>query len=92
MPKDNIERVIKKASGEGDNINYEEVVYEGYGVDGVAVIVEAMTDNRNRTASEVRYYFDKNGGSMGTTGCVNWMFDTKGTIAIEKAMILTKTN
>lgn len=85
MPNDTINRSIKKASGEGENINYDEVVYEGYGSGGVAVIVEAMTDNRNRTASEVRYYFDKNGGSLGATGCVNWMFDTKGTIAIEKS-------
>ena len=85
MPNDNVNRVIKKASGENDDVNYEEIVYEGYGPGGVAVIVEAMTDNKNRTASNVRYYFDKNGGSLGATGCVNWMFDRKGTIAIEKA-------
>ncbi|MEX1376766.1 MAG: YebC/PmpR family DNA-binding transcriptional regulator [Eubacteriales bacterium] len=85
MPNDNVSRVIKKASGESDDVNYEEIVYEGYGPGGVAVIVEAMTDNKNRTASNVRYYFDKNGGSLGATGCVNWMFDKKGTIAIEKS-------
>ena len=85
MPNDNVTRVIKKASGGNDDVNYEEIVYEGYGPGGVAVIVEAMTDNKNRTASNVRYYFDKNGGSLGATGCVNWMFDLKGTIAIEKA-------
>lgn len=85
MPNENITRITKKALGEGDNINYEEIVYEGYGPNGVAVIVEAMTDNRNRTASEVRYYFDKNGGSLGATGCVNWMFEKKGSIAVEKS-------
>ncbi len=84
MPNDNVNRVIKKASGEDDSVNYEEIVYEGYGPGGVAVIVEAMTDNKNRTASNVRFYFDKNGGSLGATGCVNWMFDRKGSIAIEK--------
>ncbi len=84
MPNDNVNRTIKKASGEDDNVNYEEIIYEGYGPGGVAVIVEAMTDNKNRTASNVRYYFDKNGGSLGASGCVNWMFDRKGTIAIEK--------
>ena len=85
MPNDNVNRVIKKASGETDGVNYEEIVYEGYGPGGVAVIVEAMTDNKNRTASNVRFYFDKNGGSLGATGCVNWMFEKKGTIAVEKA-------
>jgi len=84
MPNDNVNRVIKKASGETDSVNYEEIVYEGYGPGGVAVIVEAMTDNKNRTASNVRFYFDKNGGSLGASGCVNWMFERKGTIAVEK--------
>ncbi len=84
MPNDNVNRVIKKAAGENDDVNYEEIMYEGYGPGGVAVIVEAMTDNKNRTASNVRFYFDKNGGSLGATGCVNWMFDRKGSIAIEK--------
>lgn len=84
IPNDNILRSIKKASGELGNINYEEIIYEGYGPGGVAVIVEAMTDNRNRTASEVRYIFDKNGGSLGPSGCVAWMFDRKGVLIIEK--------
>ena len=84
MPNDNIERSIKKAAGTLSSINYEAVVYEGYGVGGVAVIVESLTDNRNRTAAEVRHIFDKNGGSLGETGCVSWMFDNKGVIVIEK--------
>lgn len=84
MPNDNINRSIKKASGEMGNINYEEVVYEGYAPGGVAVIVTALTDNKNRTASDVRHAFDKNGGSLGATGCVSWMFDTKGVIIVER--------
>ncbi|NLL06730.1 MAG: YebC/PmpR family DNA-binding transcriptional regulator [Clostridiaceae bacterium] len=84
MPNDNISRCIKKASGEVDGADYEEIVYEGYGPSGVAVIVEAMTDNRNRTAGDVRHYFDKFGGNLGTTGCVSFMFDKKGIILIEK--------
>ncbi len=84
MPNDTISRSIKKAAGELGNINYESVVYEGYGPGGVAVIVEALTDNRNRTASDVRHIFDKNGGSLGATGCVAWMFERKGVIVIEK--------
>ena len=85
IPNDNIQRFIKKASGEDGNVNYEEVVYEGYGIGGVAVIVEAMTDNRNRTASDVRHYFDKYGGAMGATGCVGWMFDRKGLIVLQRS-------
>ncbi|WP_265446848.1 YebC/PmpR family DNA-binding transcriptional regulator [Acetivibrio straminisolvens] len=85
MPNDTIMRSIKKAAGEIDSTNYEEVVYEGYGPGGVAVIVEAMTDNRNRTAGEVRHLFDKFGGNLGTTGCVSFMFDKKGVILIEKS-------
>lgn len=84
MPNDNIQRSIKKASGDGENINYESVTYEGYGAGGIAVIVEALTDNRNRTASEVRHGFDKYGGSLGATGCVSWMFERKGVLVIEK--------
>lgn len=84
MPNDNIQRSIKKASGDGENINYESVTYEGYGAGGIAVIVEALTDNRNRTASEVRHGFDKYGGSLGATGCVAWMFERKGVLVIEK--------
>ncbi len=85
MPNDNIERSIKKAAGEGSNANYEDVVYEGYGPNGVAIIVEATTDNRNRTAGDVRHIFDKFGGNLGTTGSVSWMFDKKGVLVIEKA-------
>lgn len=84
MPNDNINRSIKKASGELGSINYESVVYEGYGTNGVAVIVETLTDNKNRTAGDVRHIFDKFGGSMGTNGCVSYLFDSKGVILIEK--------
>lgn len=83
MPNDNIKRAIDKALGSGDSSNYESIVYEGYGPSGIAVIVEAMTDNRNRTASEVRHYFDKYGGNLGATGCVSWSFDRKGVIIID---------
>ena len=81
VPNDNIERTIKKAMGEND-VNYEELTYEGYGPQGVAVIVETTTDNRNRTASELRHYFDKFGGNLGQTGCVGYLFSTKGVIII----------
>ena len=84
VPNDNIDRIIKKFSGD-NNVNYEEMVYEGYGPCGVAVIVEAMTDNRNRTASEVRHYFDKFGGNLGQSGCVSYLFEDKGVIVIEKS-------
>ena len=84
MPNDNIERSIKKAAGDGNNANYEDVVYEGYGPNGVAIIIEATTDNRNRTAGEVRHILDKFGGNLGATGSVSWMFDKKGVIIIEK--------
>ncbi len=84
MPNDNIERCIKKAAGEGDGDNYESIVYEGYGPCGVALIVEALTDNRNRTAGDVRHYFDKFGGNLGTTGCVSFMFQQKGVLVVEK--------
>ena len=83
MPNDSITRSIKKASGDGDGANYEEVIYEGYGPGGVAVIVEATTDNRNRTAGDVRHFFDKFGGNLGTVGCVSFIFDRKGVILIE---------
>jgi YebC/PmpR family DNA-binding regulatory protein len=85
MPNDTIERAIKKASGELGDADYQEVIYEGYGPGGVAVIVEALTDNRNRTAGDVRHAFDKNGGNLGTTGCVSFLFEKKGQIIIEKA-------
>jgi len=84
MPNENIMRSIKKAAGELSSVNYEEITYEGYGSQGVAVIVQALTDNRNRTAGEIRHIFDKSGGSLGATGCVSWMFDRKGVIVIEK--------
>ena len=83
VPNDNIDRIIKKFSGD-NAVNYEEMVYEGYGPCGVAVIVEAMTDNRNRTASEVRHAFDKFGGNLGQSGCVSYLFEDKGVIVIEK--------
>lgn len=84
MPNDNIERSIKRAAGQLGSINYEEITYEGYGANGVAIIVEALSDNRNRTAGEMRYLFDRGGGSLGATGCVSWMFEKKGVIVIEK--------
>ncbi len=84
MPNDNIQRSIKKAAGEGTGANYEEMTYEGYAPGGVAVIVEIVTDNRNRTSSDVRHIFDKNGGSLGTPGSVGYMFDKKGVIVIER--------
>ncbi|MEY8382338.1 YebC/PmpR family DNA-binding transcriptional regulator [Christensenellaceae bacterium 44-20] len=85
MPNDNIDRAIKKASGELGNINYENITYEGYGVGGVAVIIDVLTDNKNRTAAEIRHALSKNGGSLGTTGCVAWMFDAKGVITVEQS-------
>ena len=83
MPNDNIKRTIDKALGSGNTDNYESVTYEGYGPGGVAVIVEALTDNRQRTAPEVRHYFDKYGKGMGAQGCVSWSFDRKGVIIID---------
>ncbi|MFA5537192.1 MAG: YebC/PmpR family DNA-binding transcriptional regulator [Bacillota bacterium] len=83
MPNDNIMRNIQKATGGGETENYEEAVYEGYGPGGVAILLNIMTDNRNRTASEIRYLFSRNGGNLGETGCVAWMFDNKGVINIE---------
>jgi len=82
MPKDNIERAIKKGTGESSGENFEELVYEGYGVAGVAVIVDALTENRNRTGGEIRKTFEVHGGNMGQTGCVGWMFDRKGLFTI----------
>ena len=83
VPNDNIDRIIKKAAGEGSGDKYEALQYEGYGPNGIAVIVETMTDNRNRTAGSVRHHFDKYGGSLGTSGCVSWSFDRKGVIVID---------
>lgn len=85
MPNDTIERSIKKASGDLNAVNYESITYEGYGPKGVAVIVETLTDNKNRTAANVRSAFTKGGGNMGTSGCVSFMFDEKGQIMVEKA-------
>lgn len=82
MPNDNIDRAIKKASGAGDQDNFEEITYEGYGPSGIAVMVKCLTDNRNRTAPDVRHAFDKNGGNMGNSGCVSFMFDRKGQLGI----------
>jgi len=83
VPAENIKRVIEKAAGNADTTNYENIDYEGYGPAGVAVIVEAMTDNRNRTASDIRHYFDKYHGNLGATGCVSWSFDKKGVLVID---------
>ena len=83
VPNDNIDRIIKKASGDGNSANYEEIIYEGYGPSGIAVMVETLTDNRNRTAAEMRHYFDKNKGNMGQSGCVSFMFSHCGSIVIE---------
>ena len=87
MPKDNIERAIKKGTGELEGVNYEETIYEGYGPGGAAVLVESLTDNKNRTVAEVRSIFGKNGGSLGEYGCVAWMFDKKGYIVVESKSV-----
>ena len=87
MPIENIERAIKRGTGELEGVNYEEVVYEGYGPDGVAVIVECLTDNRNRTTSEVRHLFTKHGGNLGSSGCVSFLFEEKGVITVSKDSI-----
>ncbi|TRW26850.1 YebC/PmpR family DNA-binding transcriptional regulator [Criibacterium bergeronii] len=84
MPNDNIERAIKKGAGGDDSENYESITYEGYGPGGVAMIVETLTDNKNRTAGNVRHYFDRHSGNLGTTGSVSFMFDRKGEILVEK--------
>ena len=83
MPNDNIERAIKKAAGEGDSDNFESVTYEGYGPSGIAVMVQCLTDNRNRTAPDVRHAFEKNGGNLGTDGSVSFLFERKGQLGIE---------
>lgn len=87
MPKDNIERAIKKGTGEQDNVNYEEFTYEGYGPDGVAIFMDIMTDNKNRTASDVRSIMTKSGGNLGANGCVAYMFDKKGVLIFDKKVI-----
>lgn len=85
MPKDTIEKAIKKGTGELEGTSYEEVLYEGYGPSGVAIMVDALTDNRNRTGPEIKRLFEKHGGSLGTSGCVNWMFSKKGLITVNAA-------
>jgi YebC/PmpR family DNA-binding regulatory protein len=87
MPNDNIERAIKKGTGELEGVTYEEIQYEGYGPGGVAIIAQVLTDNKNRTVSEIRRMFTKHGGNMGETGCVSWMFDKKGWITVEKSQV-----
>ncbi len=84
MPNDTIDRAIKRGTGELEGVNYDEITYEGYGIGGVAVLVETMTDNRNRTVAEIRHIFSKNGGNMGEAGSVAWMFDKKGYIVVDK--------
>ncbi|MCI1955920.1 MAG: YebC/PmpR family DNA-binding transcriptional regulator [Oscillospiraceae bacterium] len=84
VPNDNIERIIKRAAGDGDDTKYENITYEGYGPNGIAVIVETLTDNRNRTAGDLRHYFDKFGGNLGTNGCVSFLFQRKGVLVIER--------
>ncbi|OFI04959.1 putative transcriptional regulatory protein YebC [Clostridium acetireducens DSM 10703] len=84
MPQDTITRAIKKGAGELEGVSYEQIIYEGYGPCGVAVIVDVLTDNKNRAAGNIRHAFDKNGGNLGATGCVAWMFQTKGEIVIER--------
>ncbi|MFO7866830.1 MAG: YebC/PmpR family DNA-binding transcriptional regulator [Candidatus Aminicenantes bacterium] len=85
MPNDNIERAVKKGTGQLEGVSYEEISYEGYGPGGVAVFVQTLTDNKNRTISELRHIFSKNGGNMGESGCVAWMFDRKGYIVVSKS-------
>ena len=85
MPNDTIDRAIKRGTGELEGVSYDEITYEGYGIGGVAVLVETMTDNRNRTVAEIRHLFSKNGGNMGEAGSVAWMFDKKGYIVVEKS-------
>jgi YebC/PmpR family DNA-binding regulatory protein len=87
MPADNIQRVIDKASGNVEGVTYEEIVYEGYGPHGVAFMLDIMTDNRNRTAGEIRHIFSKRGGSLGETGCVSWMFQKKGILVIQDSSL-----
>jgi YebC/PmpR family DNA-binding regulatory protein len=84
LPNDNIKRAIEKASGSGDSDSLERIDYEGYGPGGIAIIIETLTDNRNRTVGDIRSYFNKNNGNLGETGCVSWMFDTKGIIIVDK--------
>jgi YebC/PmpR family DNA-binding regulatory protein len=85
MPNDTIDRAIRRGTGEEEGVNYEEITYEGYGPGGVALLIQSMTDNRNRTVAEIRHLFSKNGGNLGESGSVGWMFDKKGYIVVDKA-------
>jgi len=85
MPNDTIDRAIKRGTGELEGVNYEEITYEGYGIGGVAILIETMTDNRNRTVAELRHLLSKNGGNLGEAGSVSWMFDKKGLVIVDKA-------
>jgi YebC/PmpR family DNA-binding regulatory protein len=87
MPKDTIEKAIKKGTGDIEGVSFEEILYEGYGPSGVAIMVETLTDNRNRTGPEIKRIFEKHGGSLGTTGCVNWMFSQKGLITVSTSSV-----
>jgi YebC/PmpR family DNA-binding regulatory protein len=87
MPSENIDRAIKKGTGELEGVTYEEIQYEGYGPGGVAIIAQVLTDNKNRTVSEIRRMFSKHGGNMGETGCVGWMFDKKGILTVDKSQV-----
>jgi len=87
LPKDNIDRAIKKGTGDLEGVNYEESVYEGYGPGGAAVLIDSLTDNKNRAVAEIRHIFNKNGGNLGENGCVGWMFDKKGYIAVERSAV-----
>ena len=87
MPKENIERAIKKGLGELEGVSYEEVSYEGYGPGGVAILIESLTDNKNRAVADIRHIFSKRGGNLGENGCVSWMFEKKGCISIDKKLI-----
>src|ERR687890_869835 len=85
MPNETIERAVRRGTGQEEGVTYDEITYEGYGPGGVAVMVDSMTDNRNRTVAEIRHIFGKNGGNLGTSGAVNWMFEKKGYIVVEKS-------
>lgn len=91
MPKENIERAIKKGTGELEGVSYEEITYEGYGPAGAAVLVESLTDNKNRTVADIRHIFSKSGGNLGENGCVSWMFETKGYITVSKEKVSEET-
>jgi YebC/PmpR family DNA-binding regulatory protein len=91
MPKDNIERAIKKGTGELEGVSYEEITYEGYGPAGAAVLVESLTDNKNRTVADIRHIFSKSGGNLGENGCVSWMFEKKGYITVSKEKVSEET-